>query len=141
AVDAQTAALRLVRGAGEVTRQLPHKLLFSTSSFATFLIYGGAADGAPLDVEITLTGATTPQVRDVLTGSVVKPVRVEAREGNRIALEVPVAAHPLILDFNADATDRFTISAEVQKETLPSVAEIIARYQQAQASQDAAVSR
>ena len=138
-LDERAAGLRLSRGGTDVTASIPHRLLFSTSSFATFLIYGGAPDGAPLDVDVSVTEATTPQVRDPLTGAVTKPSRVQMREGTRISLTVPVAAHPLVLDFNAGATDRITESTDVRKDTLPSVAEIVARYQQAQAAQDGAL--
>ncbi len=79
-----------------------------------------------------------PQVRDLLTGSPVKPSRFE-KDGTRLSLTVPVAAHWLVLDFNADAVDRLTESAEVRKDVLPSVEQIIARYQQVQANAVAAL--
>ena len=43
-LDERATGLRLSRGGTDVTATLPHRLLFSTSSFATFMIYGGAPD-------------------------------------------------------------------------------------------------
>jgi hypothetical protein len=140
-IDERAAGLRLSRGSTDLTSAIPHRLLFSTTRFATYLVYGGRQETMPLDVEVSVADATTPQVRDAVTGSVEKPLRAETRQGTRISLTVPVARRPLILDFNAGATDRVVESAEVQKETLPSVAEIIARHQQAQAAQDGALTR
>jgi hypothetical protein len=141
ALDERASGLRLSRGSTDVTAGVPHRLLFSTSSFATFLIYGGVPGATPLDVEVSITAAAAPQVRDPLTGAVTKPARVEMLEGTRVRLTVPVAAHPLVIDFNAGATDRTTDSVDVRKQALPSVAEIIARYQQEQAAQDGALAR
>ena len=141
ALDERATGLRLSRGGRDVTASLRHRLLFSTSSFATFLIYGGAPDDTPLDVDVSVAEATAPQVRDPLTGAVTKPSAVKKGEGTRISLTVAIAAHPLVLDFNAGATDRVIESTDVRKETLPSVAEIVARYQQVQAAQDGALAR
>jgi hypothetical protein len=140
-LDERAAGLRLSRDGTDVTASMPHRLLFNTSTFGTFLIYGGAPGAAPIDVDISVTGAAAPQIRDPLSGSVTKPARLQTREGTRISMTVPVAAHPLVLDFNAGATDRITETTEVRKDTLPSVAEIIARHQQAQAAQDGTLAR
>jgi hypothetical protein len=137
-VDEGAAGLRLSRGGTELTGSIPNRLLFSTSGFATYLVYGGG-DTASIDVEVSVANATAPRVRDLLTGAVEKPSRVQALDGNRLRLTVPVAAYPLILDFNSGASDVFAFSSDVQKEVLPAVAEIIARHQQVQAAQDAAV--
>jgi hypothetical protein len=137
-IDERTAGLRLTRGGADVTASTPHRLLFSTATFATFLFYDSGQDTTPIDVAVNVNEASTPQVRDLLTASPIKPSRFE-KEGARLSLTVPAAAHWLVLDFNADAVDRFTESAEVQKDALPSVEQIIARYQQVQAAQDAAL--
>jgi hypothetical protein len=138
-VDERAAGLRLSRGGTEVTGSFPHRLLFSTSGFATYLVYGGGQDTASMDVDVSVASATSPRVRDLLTGAVEKPARVQTLTGNRLSLTVPVAVYPLILDFNSGASDVFALSSDVQKEALPAVAEIIARHQQVQAAQDAAV--
>ena len=137
-IDERTAGLRLTRGGADVTASTPHRLLFSTGTFATFLFYDSGQDSTPIDVVVSVNDASTPQVRDLLTGSPAKPSRFE-KEGTRLSLTVPATNHWLVLDFNADAVDRFTESAEVQKDALPSVEQIIARYQQVQAAQDAAL--
>jgi hypothetical protein len=140
-IDERTAGLRLSRGSTDLTAVIPHRLLFSTTRFATYLIYDGRQETMPLDVEASVSDATAPQIRNVVAGSVAKPLRAQTPEGARMSLTVPVARQALILDFHAGATDRVVESAEVQKDALPSVAEIIARHQQAQAVQDAAVTR
>ena len=86
------------------------------------------------DVEVSVANATAPRVRDLLTGTAEKPSRVQAPDGNRLRLTVPVAAYPLILDFNSGASDVFALSSDVQKEALPAVEEIISRHQQVQAA-------
>jgi hypothetical protein len=138
-VDERAAGLLLSRGGTDLTDSLSHRLLFSTSGFATYLVYGGDPDTAPIDVEVGVANATAPRVRDPLTGAVENPPRAQALGGNRLRLTVPVAAYPLILDFNSGASDVFAATADVQKEALPAVEEIIARHQQVQAAQDAAV--
>jgi hypothetical protein len=143
-LDERSPNLRLLDGGVDATGRIPHLLLFNTSSFATFLIYGGVGTGASVDVAVTLSGAINPEVRDPQTGSTLKPTGIEQtpeRDGIRFSFSVPAARYPLVLDFNAGAADRFTESADVRKETLPSVAEIIARHQQVQAVQDAALQR
>jgi hypothetical protein len=143
-LDDRSLSLRLSDGGADVTGRVPHFLLFNTSSFANFLVYGGIANSKSVDVGVTLSGSITPEVRDPLTGAVVKPARIEqapGRDGTRFSFSVPAAQYPLVLDFNAGATDRFTESADVRKVALPSVAEIIARHQQVQAVQDAALQR
>jgi hypothetical protein len=138
-VDERAAGLRLSRGGTDLTGTIPHRLLFSTTGFATYLVYGGGRDTASIDVDVSVANATAPRVRDLLTGAVEKPARVQALDGNRLRLTIPLATHPLVLDFNSGASDVLAFSSEVQKEALPAVAEIIARYQQVQAAQDAAV--
>ncbi len=141
AIEDRTASLRLSRGGVEVTPEVPHRLLFSTTRFSTYLVYGGVENTTPLDVEVVVSDATAPQVRDAVSGSTVKPLRVQTGQAGRLAVTVPVSRHALILDFHAGAEDRVVERVEVQKERLPSVAEIIARHQQAQAAQDAAAVR
>jgi hypothetical protein len=51
---------------------------------------------------------------------------------------VPVSDRPLLLDFNGGG-DAYVSRAEVTEGVLPSVAEIIARHQEAQAGQDALI--
>jgi hypothetical protein len=141
AVDERAAGLRLSRGSTDLTGAIPHSLLFSTTRFATYLVLGAHQDATPVDVDISVADATMPQLRDVVSGSVERSLRVQRSEGTRMHLSVVPAKHPLVLDFNAGATDRVVESADVQQQSLPSVEEIIARHQQAQASQDAALSR
>lgn len=140
-IEERAAGLRLSRGSTDLGGAIPHRLLFSTTRFSTYLVYGGSSETMPITVQASVADAAAPQVRDPVLGSVERSLRAQRPEGTRIIVTVPLARHPLVLDFNAGATDRVVESAEVQQETLPAVAEIIARYQQAQAAQDTALTR
>ena len=101
-------------------------------------MYWGAPNGTPLDVEITVANATTPMVRDPVTGTSQAPTRVQkGAQDNRVRIGLPVADHPLIVDFTFGNSSSYGTSVEVKKEALPRVEEIIFRHQQAQAAQDA----
>ena len=142
ALDEAAAGLRIAQGGSPVTSRVPHRLLYSLSGFATYLVYWGTGAGtSPIEVEVSVANATTPMVRDPSTGSAgPADCRHGSRgEGRRLRLTVPLADHPLIVDFNFGAPDTYTLTAEAQKPALPRVEEIIFRHQQAQAAQDAAL--
>lgn len=139
-VDERTAALRLSRGSTDLTAAIPHKLLFSTTRFATYLVYNARQEAMPFTVDVTVTDAMMPESRDPVAGTTAKLLRAQT-QGTRISVTAPVARHSVMLDFNAGAVDRVVENADVQTDRLPKVAEIIARHQQAQAAQDAAVTQ
>src|SRR5262249_36099080 len=129
--------LRLTQGAADVTSSVPHNLLYSLSSFGTYVVYG-PAPSAPLTLEITVANATTPIVRDPLRGTPQPPVTARiGPQANRFRISLPAAVHPLIVDFSAARGETFGSSVEVRNEALPRVEEVIFRHQQAQAAQDA----
>lgn len=137
-LDEQTTDLRILQDTSNVTSTVPHRLLYSLTGFETFLVYWGAPNGAPLDVEITVPNVTTPMVRDPRTGASQAPARVQkGPQDNRLRMTLPVADHPLIVDFNFGNSSSFGASVDVRKEALPRVEEIVFRHQQAQAAQDA----
>ena len=112
--------------------------MYSLTGFETFLVYWSAPDGAPLEIEITVANATTPMVRDPLTGTSQAPTRMQkGPQDNRLRLALPAADHPLIVDFNFGNSSSLGTTVDVRKEALPRVEEIIFRHQQAQAAQDA----
>ncbi len=134
------ASLHLLRGTTDVTSAVPHRLVYSLTSFETFLVYWGPPNGTPLDVEITVANVTTPMVRDPITGASLAPARVrKGPQEDRLRMTLPAADHPLIVDFNFGNSSGLGTSVDVQKEALPRVEEIIFRHQQAQAAQDAAL--
>jgi hypothetical protein len=144
-LDEVAAALRIIGADGkdagnDVAARVPHRLLYSLNRFQTYLVYWGDGLGAKIQVEATVANATAPMVRDPVTGTAVKPERIEtADQGKRLRLTVPVADHALIVDFNFGAVETFAATAEAQKPALLRVEEIVFRYQQAQAAQDAAL--
>jgi hypothetical protein len=139
-LDERAAELRVTQGASDITAATPHRLLYSLTGYDTFFIYWGVARGATIEVQISVANATAPTVRDPITGSTQKPARVDRdAQGKRLRLTLPASSHPLILDFNFGGADTYTQTSDVQNEALPRVEEIIFRYQQSQAAQDAAV--
>jgi len=136
-LDEQTAGLRILQGASNVTSTVAHRLVYSLASFDTFLVYWAAPNAAPVDVEITVPNVTTPMVRDPRTGDSQTPTRLQkGPQDNRLRMTLPVADHPLIVDFNFGNSSSLGASVDVRKEALPRVEEIIFRHQQAQAAQD-----
>jgi len=139
-LDAGAVGLRLAAGERDVTAVIPHRLLFDTRTFSTFLVYGGDADPNGLRVSLTLPVEGTPGIRDLLSGG--RPAASgysRDRDTGRVRVSVPLTGRPMFVDFNEGAADAMTASGEVTAERLLSVAEIIARHQQAQAAQDALV--
>jgi len=138
ALDERAANLRITRDGADVTSSVPHKLLYSVNGLSTFLVYTAGAPG-PLQIDVDVANAAAPMVRDIVKGTVDKPVMPSPPDGKRLHLTVPGAAYPLVLDFNFGAGDTYVQTSDVAQERLPSVEEIVARYQQAQAVQDAAL--
>ena len=136
-LDERTSDLRLLQGASNVTPTITHRLVYSLTTFQTFLVYWSAPNHAPLDVEIAVANVTTPMVRDPVTGASPAPLRAQATQDNRLRMTLPVADHPLIVDFNFGNGSSLGASVDVRTEALPRVEEIIFRHQQAQAAQDA----
>jgi hypothetical protein len=140
ALDERTSELRILHDGSNVTSTIPHRLVYSLAGFETFLVYWSPSTGGRLDLEATVANAATPRVTDPLTGSSRPPELVQrgARE-NQLRLDLPLADHPLIVDFNFGNSSAFGAIVEVRKEQLPRVEEIIFRHQQTQAAQDAAL--
>jgi hypothetical protein len=137
-LDERTANLRIMQGTSNVTSAVTHRLVYSLTGFETFLVYWSAPNGAPLEVEITVANVTTPMVRDPMDGASQAPTRVQrGPQDNRLRVALPVADHPLIVDFNFGNSSSFGASVDVRQEALPRVEEIIFRHQRAQAAQDA----
>jgi hypothetical protein len=120
---------------GAQTPDIPHRLLFGLDSLSSYLILFGPTP--PVEIAINdLTGAV-PVVRDSLARTRRAP-ETFARDaaGRRVTLRLAAAASPLIVDWSLpDGTARAE-RTDVSVSVLPSVAEIIARHQQAQTTQD-----
>jgi hypothetical protein len=136
-LDERAADLRIIQGTSQATSAVAHRLLYSLTGFDTFFVYWGASNASTIDVEVSVANATALMVRDPITGKTEKPARVETdASGKHLHLTLPIADHPLVLDFNFGAPNAYAQRSEVETEGLPRVEEIIFRYQQAQAAQD-----
>ena len=138
-LDDPSVALKFTAATVDLTSRVPHALLFSPAGAQTYLVYGGASSMSSVDVDIDLAGMRSLMVRDPYTGRTVAPTLVRPREGGQPAhLALPIADHPLILDFNYGETT-LSSSADTTRSVLPPVGEIIAKYQQVRVAQDAAL--
>ena len=138
-LDEQSAHLRLSLGGEEVTSRVPHRLLYNATTFATYLVYRGNGTGV-LTVELSESTGKAPVVRDAL-GSTQEPARgfVWNFVTKRSHASVPLADRPLVLDYNFGGGGGYSERAEIRESSLPTVAEIIARYQETQSAQDSLV--
>jgi hypothetical protein len=138
ALDDRTTDLRILQGASNVTSTVRHRLVYSLTRFESFLVYWSTPNGAPFEIEVTVANVTTPMVRDPLTGASLAPTRMQkGPQDNRLRMALPVADHPLIVDFNVGNSSGLGTTVDVRKEALPRIEEIVFRHQQAQAAQDA----
>ena len=134
-LDDRASGVRLRRDGADVTADVRHQLLYSTSAAETYFLYWSAS---PVEFEATVRNAPTPKVRDPLTGALRNPIRV-TRRGDVLSLALPGATHAQIVDFNFGNASSVITNIEVRKDALPRVEEIVARHQQAQAAQTAAL--
>jgi hypothetical protein len=141
-LDEKGSSLKLVRAGQDVTASFPHRLLYDVGSFSTYFVYWGGPDAGTetLQIELRESAGKPPLIRDPLKGrqgTAREFLRDPHTKTSRVNV-VPVPDRPLLLDFNGGA-DAYVARAEVTEGVLPSVAEIIARHQEAQAAQDALI--
>ena len=141
-LDEKGSSLKLVRAGQDVTATYPHRLLYDVGSFSTYFVYWGGPDAGTetLQIELRESAGKPPLIRDPLKGrqgTAREFLRDPHTKTSRVNV-VPVPDRPLLLDFNGGA-DAYVARAEVTEGVLPSVAEIIARHQEAQAAQDALI--
>ena len=137
-LDSSASALRLQLGADEATATLPHRLLFDQRTFATYLVYWGAARSEPLSVTLMLPVEGTPLVEDLLHDRR-QSAQGYARNADTglVTARVPLTGGPMLVDFNAGAAPVFAERTGVSASRRLSIDEIIARHQQQQRAQDA----
>ena len=139
-LDEKGSSLMLARAGEDVTTSFPHRLLYNVGTFSTYFVYWGGPDpdGETLQIELRESAGKPPLIRDPLKGrqgTAREFLRDPHTKTSRVNV-VPVSDRPLLLDFNG-GSDAYVSRAEVTEGVLPSVAEIIARHQEAQAAQDA----
>lgn len=146
-IDDKTANLAVARDDGRPVRAA---LLYDVSTFGTYLVYASdepaTVGGAKQTARITLTIATDakPRVRDPFAATAARQMIdvtgfVREKDTQRSTFVAPLSTHPLIVDFNDALGDVVTERNDVTARDTLSVGEIIARHQQAQAAQDAAL--
>jgi hypothetical protein len=140
ALDPAGVGLRLTIGPEDVTATMRHRLLFDNDTFATYFVYWGEPNAAPLGISLTLPVEGRPGIHDLLTRErpAVSGYTREAATG-RVQAALPLTGRPMLVDFNEDATAPLVERSEISAPTQLSVAEIIARHQQAQLAQDVLV--
>lgn len=136
----EPVGVRLIRAGVDVTTKVPHRWLFGLRSLTNYLIYAGT-DG-PFELRLSDPTGMRPVVLDALAVER-SPVRSFAHDPATLEsiVGVPAARGPIVIDWNTDERRAFAAQAEVSSAVLPTLAEIIARHQQAQAAQDAGVTR
>ena len=140
ALDDAAIALHLTRGGSDVTAAVPHRMLFGLKTAANALVYR-SADG-PLEITVTERTGVTPSVVDARAGTR-RPVERFTYDAVKATARftVPASSTPLVVDWSDGSGTVLVESEDVATAKLPSVAEIIARHQQAQGAQDALVRR
>jgi hypothetical protein len=142
-IDDQTANLAVSREDGKPVRAA---MLYDVSTFGSYLVYASADSDAKQTARITLTIATDakPRVRDPFATTAARQMLdvtnfTRDKDTQRSTFTAPLSTHPLIVDFNDALGDVVTERNDVTARDTLSIGEIIARHQQAQAAQDAAL--
>ena len=139
-LDSSAAALTLTVGGREVTKTLPHRLMFDGRTFATYLVYWSDASPDSLDTSLTLPVEGVPAVYRLSDGA-----RLQAsdysrnQENGTVRTRLPLADGPVLVDFNEGAAEVFVQRADISAERQLTVDEVIARHQLQQRTQDALV--
>ena len=139
-LDPAGVSLSLRAGAADVTRSLPHRLLFDERTFATYLIYWGEAAAEPLRMTLVLPVEGLPGVHDILTGARTSAAGyTRDRPTGRVQASAPLTGRPMVIDFNEGAADVMVERSGVSAQKALTIDEVIARHQQQQRTQDAIV--
>jgi hypothetical protein len=136
AVDEPSVTLRLTRAGAEMTSQIPHHLLFGLRTLTNYLIY---SSDSPLELTLSEPTGVTPAIVDALTGGRVSPASFAYDAPSRIARLTLPPGVAQVVDWSNDGAGAYSTRENVSSTVMPSVSEIVARQQQAQTSQDAAL--
>ncbi len=139
-LDGAAMAATLTRAGLDVTPSVAHRWIFDVDTFATYLVYSGAASPEPLEVSLTLPIEGTPRVHDLPAGTSGAAAGYSRDAAtSRVRLLAPQTGRPMLVNFNEGATDALAGRAVVSAERQLTVGEIISRHQQQQVAQDALV--
>jgi hypothetical protein len=135
AIDPGASSLTLSAQGQDVSAQVPHRLLIENRTFGMYLFYRSEENGTPLEVTLNVPVEGKPIVVDLGRGSQT-PAREYRRDGQMVHVQAPRTGSPMMLDFNAEASEVFAERSDVAAERLLSVEEIIAGHRLQEASQD-----
>jgi hypothetical protein len=139
-LDAAAAGLSLSQDGRDVSGSVRHRLLFDGRTFATYLVYWGAASSDPLHVSLTLPVEGTPAVHRLSDGATLQAEGYSRVPDTGLTrATVPLTGGPMLVNFSEGAGEVIVDRSEVAAERQLSVEEIIARHQQQQRAQDALV--
>ena len=132
-LDTKAVDLTLRVGADDATQTVGHRVLFDGRTFATYLIYWGAARPEPLRISLILPVEGTPGVHDLIanTRSGATGYAREQTTG-RVEALAPLTGRPMLVDFNEGVEEVMAERAGVSAVRALSIGEIIARHQQQQ---------
>ncbi len=139
-LDEAAVGLTLRVGTRDVTRSLPHRLLFDGRTFSTYLVYWSDAASDALEMSLLLPIEGVPLVHDLLTGARIGATLYRRDQATgRVQATAALTGRPMLVDFNEGATEVMAERSGVSAQRQLSVGEIIARHQQQQRAQDAVV--
>jgi hypothetical protein len=137
ALDERASSLELTVGGLDVTATVPHRLLYNNTTFATYLAFWAPERaGERLDVKLRLASAATLVVRDAVSATTLKGADATRDETAKTsAARVTLSARPALIDFNYGAEEVYALRSEASEKAMPTVDEIIFRFQQVDAAQ------
>ena len=141
ALDERASSLALTVGGQDATASVPHRLLYNNTTFATYLAFWAPERaGERLEVTLRLASAATPVVRDAVSATTLKGADATRDETAKTsAIRVTLSARPALIDFNYGAEEVYALRSEASEKAMPTVDEIIFRFQQVDTAQAALV--
>jgi hypothetical protein len=137
ALDERASSLALTVGGRDAAATVPHRLLYNNTTFATYLAFWAPERaGERLEVTLRLASAGTPVVRDAVSAITLKGADTTRDDTAKTsAARLTIAPRPALIDFNYGAEEVFALRSEASEKAMPTVDEIIFRFQQADAAQ------
>jgi hypothetical protein len=139
ALDEGPTALAIRSGGADLTARLPHRLFYSgTRGSMHLIVWGADVPAGPLEVRIVDQAGRTPQIRDVVAGRTVPPVSFAWDRPTSVSVfTLEASREPMVVDFLARGGAQLAARTDVTAAAALDVGEIVAKHQQAQASQEA----
>ena len=137
ALDERASSLALTVGGQDAAATVPHRLLYNNTTFATYLAFWAPERaGERLEVTLRLASAGTPVVRDAVSITTLKGADATRDDTAKTsAARVTLSPRPALIDFNYGAEEVFALRSEASEKAMPTVDEIIFRFQQVDAAQ------